>query len=305
MTNPGIFNLVDAGPVSVVEALVELGGVASRATLIQATSRVGVESAIKDGDIVRHARGRYSLASTGDALRLAHSLTGVLSYTSAAIAHGWEVKLVPERPHVTVPKNRKVPGSVAGVQVHRANLLPEDIDGPATNTEVTLAQCLRSLPFDEALAIADSALRHGVAPNTLRRIAITARGPGSAQMARVVHEANAEAANPFESVLRAIALDIPGLAVRPQVYLPGTNMRPDLVDEDLRIVLEADSFAWHGDLAALKKDARRYNLMVRQGWLVLRFVWEDVMFDQDHVRETLIAVVKERTEGHVCGCPAA
>ena len=64
------------------------------------------------------------------------------------------------------------------------------------------------------------------------------------------------------------------------------------MDEDLGVVLEADSFEWHGDRAALRRDARRYDLMVVNGWLVLRFAWEDVMFDQDHVRSVLVAVVR-------------
>jgi len=46
-----------------------------------------------------------------------------------------------------------------------------------------------------------------------------------------------------------------------------------IVDEGRRIVLEADSFAWHGDLSALRWDARRYDNLVVRGWLVLRFAW--------------------------------
>ena len=57
------------------------------------------------------------------------------------------------------------------------------------------------------------------------------------------------------------------------------------------MVLEADSFEWHGDRAALRRDAKRYNLLVVEGWLVLRFAWEDVMFDPDYVRQVLVAVV--------------
>ena len=65
------------------------------------------------------------------------------------------------------------------------------------------------------------------------------------------------------------------------------------------MVLEADSFEWHGDRAALRRDARRYDLLVANGWTVLRFAWEDVMHDQEFVRAVLEAVVAravERTE---------
>jgi very-short-patch-repair endonuclease len=94
-----------------------------------------------------------------------------------------------------------------------------------------------------------------------------------------------------------------GLSVRPQVWIG--NVRPDLVDEELRIVLEADSFEWHGGRAALKRDARRYNLLVVDGWLVLRFAWEDVMFDQRYVRSVLLRLVARRTKvGCDCACHA-
>ncbi|MEJ7832376.1 MAG: hypothetical protein WKF79_05635 [Nocardioides sp.] len=294
---------------SVSERLVELGGVATRHSLVLLTSRVEVDRALLAGEIVADARGRYALPATDEAVRRAHALSGLLSLTSAALWHGWEVKTVPERPHVIVPRKRRVSTDRrASVELHRGDVHTDDVaDGIATGIELTLLQCLSRLRFDEALAIADSALRHGVLPATLRRVAGSARGPGSPQVRRVAVVATGEAANPFESVLRAIAIDVPGLSVRPQVGIRTASSfaRPDLVDEDLRIVLEADSFAWHGDRASLARDARRYNLLVVDDWLVLRFAYEDVMFDASYVRLVLEALVHARTEAARCACGAA
>ena len=94
-------------------------------------------------------------------------------------------------------------------------------------------------------------------------------------------------------MLRSIAVDVPGLNVRPQVKIrePGIVARPDLVDARLWIVLEADSFEWHGGRSQLRSDARRYNLLVVNGWWVLRFAYEHVMFEPDYVRDVLIAMV--------------
>jgi very-short-patch-repair endonuclease len=158
-----------------------------------------------------------------------------------------------------------------------------------TSRERTLVDCLRTLPFDEALAIADSALRAGdVTSEDLARIARGARGPGSRQVRRVAAMADGRAANPFESVLRALAIE-EGLDVRPQVLVRvGSGaVRPDLVDEKRGMVLEADSFEWHGSRAALRRDCRRYNALVATGWIVLRLAWEDVMHDQEYVRRLL------------------
>lgn len=199
---------------------------------------------------------------------------------------------MPDRPHVTVSRGRKV-GPKPGAHVHRAELAAHQVDGPATSAGVTLENCLRRLPFDEALSVADSALREGTGAAMLAAIADDARGRGSPQIRRAAREASPLAANPFESVLRAIALDVPGLSVRPQVFIRDGDfvVRPDLVDEGLRLVLEADSFEWHGGRAALASDARRYNMLVVSGWIVLRFSYEDVMFHAEDVRRTLISAV--------------
>ena len=86
---------------------------------------------------------------------------------------------------------------------------------------------------------------------------------------------------------------MPGLVVRPQVSIrePDIVARPDLVDVRLRIVLEADSFEWHGGRSQLSADARRYNLLVVNGWWVLRFSYEHVMLQPDFVRRVLLAMV--------------
>ena len=106
----------------------------------------------------------------------------------------------------------------------------------------------------------------------------------------------------------AFALPVPHLAVRPQLPIHARGRflgRPDLVDESLGIVLEADSFEWHGSRAALRSDARRYNAFVVNGWLVLRFAWEDVMFHADEVRRVLVAAVEERTNARCAACRGA
>jgi len=173
----------------------------------------------------------------------------------------------------------------------RAELRAADIDGHWTSQERTLEQCLRRLPFDEALCVADSARREGLGQDVLDRMSERASGPGAAQLRRVAAACSHLAANPFESTARAIALGVPGLEAAPQVVLDGLGFRADLVDDRLRIVVECDSLEWHGKRSALERDARRYNAMVRQGWIVLRLVHDDVMNRPDEVRQLLCDVV--------------
>jgi very-short-patch-repair endonuclease len=275
------------------ERLLELGGIATRGTLLRTCDRGDLDRAVRAGDIVRIARGRYALAAIDKASQAAARIGGALALTSAALHHGWAVKNVPDRPQVMVSRGRRFARRVREVDLHRAELTPADVEDGVTTPRVTLAHCLRRLPFDEALAIADSALRAGLPRSVLLRIADEAKGPGSPQMRRVAQCASPDAANPFESALRSIALDVPGLSVEPQVTIrePDIVARPDLVDRELRIVMEADSYEWHGGRAQLSADARRYDLLVVNGWLVLRFSYEHVMTQPDFVRRVLVAAV--------------
>lgn len=281
------------GPPRIAELLAELGGVASRSQLLEVFTRRQIQALVDAGEIFRITHGRYALPSVDEADRIAAEFGGVLALTSAAIRHGWAVKSIPERPHVMVGRGRRLPKKIRSAVIHRDELSPGDVADGATIPEVTLAHCLRRLPFDEALCVADSALRAGFPRRKLLEIVDSARGPGSVQMVRVGHAASAKAANVFESTLRALALQIAGLDPKPQVEIRGHSYtaRPDLVDVRLRIVLEADSFEWHGGRAALSADARRYDLLVVDGWLVLRFSYEHVMTQPDFVKRILVAVV--------------
>lgn len=283
----------------VEEVLRRLGGVVTRADLVDATSRSDTDTALTSGRILAVGRGRYVLPHTADDLKRAHSLHGVLSHESAALHHGWGVLRSPSEPWVTVPRGRNVPAVRGrGVRIHRATLHVDDVVGSLTSQSRTVADCLRKLDLPSALAVADSALRAGRSPHWLLRIAEEVRGPGAKQARRVAREATDLAANPFESGLRGIALDVRGLQMRPQVELwAGSEFlgRPDLVDEDLRIVAEADSFRWHGGRADLVKDARRYNRFVVHGWMVLRFTWEDVVLAPAEVAGILEAAVQQRS----------
>jgi len=223
--------------------LERLGGVATRSALIAATDRATFERAVAAGEAVLVARGRYALASADEAGVATHRLSGTVSHFSAALRHGWQVKLPPELPHVTIAKNRVLrPGQSAGVSLHWINLGVDDVEGVTTSQERTLIDCLRAGRFDEGLCVADSALRDGMTRARLTAIARDARGPGSVQMRRLAALADGRAANAFESTLRAIALGVPGLQVVPQVSIRAGSRflgRPDLLDERLGIVLEA------------------------------------------------------------------
>ena len=278
----------------VVEALERLGGIADRATMLRLCPRRALDGALADGSVVRAGRARIAVPAA-DGARLAAARTGgVVSHVSAALAHGWKVKATPTVPHVTVRRSR---GSVraVGVRVHWGDVGDTELRTGITDPVRTVVDCARTLPFDEALAVADSALRSGRVRRT-ELLAAAAASPrtGRAAAERVARAASARAANPFESVLRAIALGVPDLRPVPQGEVEGVG-HADLVDAELRIAVEAESFEFHALPAAFRYDVRRYTAMTRRGWLVERFVWEDVMRQQEYVAAALADAVALRS----------
>ncbi len=263
-------------------ALRYLGGSARRADLLRQTSARALTRAVSGQEVVRVARGRYALPLLPPALQMAGALSGVVSHASAA--QYWQLEAIaePASIHITVPPSAHR-RAVRAATLHYAATDAERITSPLR----TVLDCARSMPFREGLAIADSALRRQlITRDELMWAAHDLTGPGSRVARRVCAWADARAANPFESALRASALDAGQQGFVPQFLIDDT-WRVDLGDPKRRIVAEADSFTFHGSRAALDRDCRRYDEMVSRGWLVLRFSWEQVMFDEPWVIQTI------------------
>jgi very-short-patch-repair endonuclease len=248
------------------------------------TTRKRLQGSVLRSEITRTSRGIYRLASADLARARAAELRGAASHLSAAMLHGWEVASPATCPWITVPRNVGVSRD-HGCFVFWADLAEED--GRVTSPVRTVIDCARRLDFGPALAVADSALRHrDVTPAELVEAATAVRGKGSARARRVAAHASGLAANPFESMLRALAIDA-GLSVRPQVGISlGEDevVHPDVVDNGRRVVLEADSWEFHTGKEAHGRDCRRYTLLVVHGWTVLRFTWRQVMHEAEYVR---------------------
>jgi hypothetical protein len=281
----------------VEEQLQRLGGVASASELRRHTSWPKIRVALRRGHIVRDGHGSYALPSAKTAVRAANALNGVLCLRSAAQHHGWKMKHPPATPAVAVPRKRNIPAQRRqGLQVWYVDLSSADVLGIATSYIRTVMDCAARLPFDEALAIADSAMRCGhVAKRELLVAAEAMPDRYRARCLRVAWHADGRAANPVASVLRAVALDVPGLYVVPQEWTDDVGY-PDLVDKRLRLVIEAESFEFHGKRKALYDDCERYNAFAMKGWWVIRFAWEHVMFEPEYVCEVLTRMVRQLAE---------
>lgn len=276
--------------------LAQAGGSATRAELLDVVTTGTFEAAVRSGEVVRHRRGVYGLPLDAPTARVAE-LGAVLSHRSAALHHGLKVLHAPEVPEAVISRGRSlaVPGDV---DLRFRSLTPGTVDGPATTVLQTVIDCARDLPLPESLSVADSALRSaaltkadldgalGLLPRTGRKRA-----------AQVLELASAEAVNPFESGLRALATGATDELWVPQVPITlrnGRVLHADAGHAVGRVALEADSQEFHKSRGDIMRDCNRYNEMILAGWVVLRFAWEHVMFHPDWVQEVVAWVLRQR-----------
>lgn len=272
-------------PVDVVR---RAGGTMRRTQLREVVARRAVDRALSDRALVVPRRGWVSLPGDREALALAQQSGGVLAGLSAARHWNWKVKHEPTKPTIVVPRNRGRP--VPGAHTRRRDVPEEQVDHGALSRHATVIDCALTLPFDEALSVADSALRRPEVDRSLLLEMAAALPRGRARVERVVRLADGRAANPFESVARAIAQDVPGLHVVSQGWVGG-NDHSDLVDHRLGIAVECESWLFHGDEDAWRRDVVRYTRLALEGWILVRLLWHDVMYRPDLVREQLTAAV--------------
>jgi very-short-patch-repair endonuclease len=295
MTDSGGRDVDEGGRVEPSEIIGMLGGVARWNEIECLVTRAQVDAELAAGTITRLYRGTYALGDLDDVRRRAQAAAGTVSHLSAAMAHGWKVKHPPDKPTITLPRSRSLPPD-DGLAVFWQDLGPRQAVRGLTRPVETVVGCARTYDFDVALCVADSALRAGAVTRArLLHAAETSPRTGRARAVRVVRAADGGSANPFESCARAIALDVPDLRVRAQVRIAGVG-RVDLADLDLGIVVECESFEFHSDAASLRRDVRRYTACARRGLVVVRFTWDEVMFDPAYCRRALEDVVRLRLQ---------
>ena len=276
-----------------VDALRELGGVASFGELIALTTRAELISAVRDERIHKPRHNRYCLANAEVTMRAVARTGGTASHLSAAQEFGWKLKHDPVKPCITLPRSTRKP--TGSYELHWADLSDRERRRNVTSRARTVIDCARSYDYDVALSVADSALREGIVDRDDLLIA-AARSPrtGRAKALRVAGEASPKRANPFETCLYVIAATVVGLHVVPQGAVPGVGF-VDLLDRFLGIVIEAESLEHHWTKAGLQRDVDRYTKAARLGLVVLRFTWTEVMFAPDEVAEAIADVVRWRT----------
>ena len=78
----------------------------------------------------------------------------------------------------------------------------------------------------------------------------------------------------------------PNLTVR---LHDGISVEIDIAFPERRIAIELDGYAFHSGAESFRRDVRRGNQLMANGWTVRRFTWDDLLHDPDG----FIATVRE------------
>jgi very-short-patch-repair endonuclease len=204
--------------------------------------------------------------------------SGQLTCAAGAEALGLDT-LTPSRDcHVrTPPKSPRSPAARA----HRWGLAGP---GRVATTVAVLHDCALCLPVVEAVVVIDSALRRGLV-DVDDWGAVQAAGPHGSRVAEVLKLADPAAQSVLESVARVL-LRVAGVTdVASQVLFDHVGWVDLLVDGWL--IVELDGWEFHRE--RFREDRRRDAELSRQGYVVLRFTYADLMSR----RQWFVEVVRE------------
>jgi very-short-patch-repair endonuclease len=202
----------------------------------------------------------------------------VVSHQSAA--RYWRLTLLVDdgKEHGTFPRNNSHQPAISRGDVvpHRADLPPDAIvvvGGVHVTTPLrTVCDLARTLPFAEALTVADSALRtRRVWRGQLLRAAAQTYGRGAARVRRVAAHADGGAGSAAESLARALFIDARLGRVATQIRFAEDEHPYDIAFPDAEVIVEIDGWKYHRE--RFEQDAEELVEAVVHGWVVLRLTF--------------------------------
>lgn len=153
---------------------------------------------------------------------------------------------------------------------------------PILNVLFHVAHCL---PRSQALAVWESAVQRRLAePAVLRHVAWRrAEAVSIAELVSSLSESGLE--THFVDGMRTA-----GVAVRQQVWIDGHPV-DGLIGDSL--VVQIDGFAHHSTAADRRRDLAADARLVTRGYVVLRFDYQQVLFDWDRVLDTVLTAIAQ------------
>ena len=216
----------------------------------------------------------------------------VVSHTSAAVVHGlpcWGLAL--QVVQVTRDRRRSGGRRDRRVHLHSAPLTADEIvvvDGVVcTSTARTVVDVARNAPFEQAVALADAALRRGADPDCLDAALRRARGwPGvpAARRALAFADGRSESTGESRSRVAIARAGLPAPALQWPIRYGSATAYSDFAWGAHRTGGEFDGKVKYGRLLrpdqnpgdVVYAEKLREDAIRAQGWEVVRWTWPDL-----------------------------
>jgi predicted transcriptional regulator of viral defense system len=191
-----------------------------------------------------------------------------------------------------------------GVTVHRSKVDPRDATRrhgiPCTSVARTIIDCAYRAGLDgtgELIMAADSAQL--LNRSRLEQLADERRGrPGISHVLALITDDPVELRSRNErrmfSICRSFGIPLP--LCNHRIELEGRTFIADFCWPDLRLIVEADSWRWHGGRLAAESDADRDQLLLIAGWRVVHFTRDQIKHHRSESGERLAALT---TPAHI------
>lgn len=247
-------------------------------------TRYTVRAVLDSGAAQRIRRDWITLPSAPPELQLAAQAGGRLSCLSAAKQLGlWH--LGDGRTHLSVnPRSGHVAsdGQVLHWSAGPVPAGPHVLREPIENVLVHIARCQ---PFENALAVWDSALNHGLVSE-----AHLARLPLRSVAARRLRSACSNLSDSGLETIPVARLAALGIPVRQQVLIEGHRV-DGLIGE--RLVLQIDGFAHHQDAAQRRSDIAHDRALTLLGYTVFRYDYKQILFEWPRVETEILRAMAQ------------
>jgi hypothetical protein len=214
----------------------------------------------------------------------------VASYHSAALLHRLSLLTPPPEGTValTLPLARKWNRTGSADVVFHASDLPKDhvtrlFNLPLTTAARTVTDLARTLPFMDAVVVADSALNQEktTKPELQQILTQFAAGwPGVRQARRALEFADERAESPLESAARVVfaeaGLDPPELQVTIHGEQAQFAARVDFLWRAQKVIAEADGLVKYSDRDDLLSERERDHQLREAGYIAVHFTWREI-----------------------------
>ena len=221
------------------------------------------------------------------------------------LAAAWLLGATEAPPSLPIVTNRTGAGrKVEDIKVHRRIIEPRDVfkhHGIAcTRPERTVLDCAAgaSIELLEELLMALDSGRPRLNRSRLETLVSQSSGRrGIRNLRELITDDPKETDSLNERRMLRICrrLGIPGPETQYEIRTADRTFRADFCWPELRLIVEADSWRWHGGKLKSEDDTDRDQLLAIAGWLVVHFTRNQIKLAPRETGRRLVALVASRT----------